>query len=90
MVKTVSLSLHYNSDDIYLFVIGRQIAKFKAKDSEIVSYSLCLGNISKDFSISNATGLYGYVYDFSVDYKAVTNNKVHDIHSCLIKKNDIV
>ena len=90
MVKTVCLSLHYNSDDIYLFVKGRQIVKFKAKDFEIVPYSLCLGNISKDFNISNATGLYGYVYDFSVDYKAITNNKIHDIQSCLIKKNDIV
>ena len=72
--KKVCLRLLYNSDDSYLFVNGRQIVKFKAKDSEIVPYPLCLGNISKDFSISNATGLYGYVYDLSIDYKAITNN----------------
>ena len=27
--------------------------KFKAKDSEIVATPLCLGNISKDWSIDN-------------------------------------
>ena len=84
--KKVCLSFHYNSDDSYLYVNGRQIVKFKAKDSEFVPYPLCLGNISKDFSISNATGLYGYVYDFSVDYKAISTSKLHDILRYLIKK----
>ena len=46
--KKVGLRLHYNSGDSYLYVNGRQIVKFKAKDSEIVPYPLCLGNISKD------------------------------------------
>ena len=27
--------------------------QFKAKDSEIEGYALCLGNISKDFTINN-------------------------------------
>ena len=84
-VKKVCLSLHYNSDDSYLFVNGRQIVKFKAANSEIVPYPLCLGNISKDFSISNATGLYDFS-DFSVDYKTITNNKMHDICRYLMKK----
>ena len=53
--KKVCLSLHYNSDNSYLFVNGRKIVKFKAKDSEIVPYPLRLGNISKHFSIANAT-----------------------------------
>ena len=44
--KKVCLSLHYNSDNSYLFVNGRQIVKFKAKDSELVPYPLCLGNVS--------------------------------------------
>ena len=36
----------------------------------------------KDFSINNMkkTGLYGYVYDFSVDYDATTVDDVLDIH----------
>ena len=42
------LSLHYNGDNSYLFVNGTEIHKFKAKGSEILAYSLCLGNISKD------------------------------------------
>ena len=73
-----------------MFVNGRQIFKFKAKDYEIVPYLLCLAGISKEFSSSNLTGLYGYVYDFSVDYKAITNNIIHDIHRYVMKKNNIV
>ena len=47
------LSLHYNGDNSYLFVNGKEIINFKAKDSEIVPYSLCLGGYSKDFSPLN-------------------------------------
>ena len=48
------------------------VKKFKAKYSEIVAISLCLGNISKDWTVDNMkkTGLNRYVYDFSVDYNA--------------------
>ena len=31
-----SLSLHYNGDNSYLFVSGKEMIKFKAKDSETV------------------------------------------------------
>ena len=56
--EKVCLSLHYNGNVSYLFVNGRQIVKFlKAKDSEIVPYPLCLGNIPKDFGIANSIGL---------------------------------
>ena len=48
--KTFCLSLHYNGDSSYLFVNSKEIINFKAKDSEIVPYPLCLGNFSKDFS----------------------------------------
>ena len=47
------LSLHCNGTNNYLFLNGKEIIKFKGKDSEIVPYALCLGNI----------------YDFSTDYK---------------------
>ena len=47
------LSLHYNGANSYLFVNGKEIHKFKAKDSEIVATPLCLGNISKDWSVDN-------------------------------------
>ena len=53
------LSLHYNGDNSYLFVNGKEICKFKAKDSEIAPYPVCLGIISKDFSVDSMkkTGL---------------------------------
>ena len=41
------LSLHYNGADSYSFVNGTEIIKFKAKDSEIIPYPLCLGNIKR-------------------------------------------
>ena len=86
------LSLHYNGANSYLFVHGTEIIKLKAKDSEIVTTPLCLGNISKDFSVDNMkkTGLNGYVYDFSVDYDAIAVDDILDIHNYLMKKNDIV
>ena len=67
--KKCCLSLHYNGDSSYVFVNGKEIINFKAKDSEIVPYPLCLGDVLKDFSLVNTTntGLYGYIYDFSVD-----------------------
>ena len=36
------------------------------------------------------TGLNGYVFDFSVDYSAVTVDDILDIHEYLMKKNNIV
>ena len=46
--KKFCLSLHYNGVNSYLCVNGTEIIKFKAKDSEINAYPLCLGEISKD------------------------------------------
>ena len=51
--KKLCLSLHCNGDNSYLFVNCKEIHKFKAKDSEIVPNILCLGNISKDFSVDH-------------------------------------
>ena len=82
------LSLHYNRGNSYLFVNGEEIHKFKAKDSEIVATPLCLGNISKDWSVDNmkSTGLNGYVYDFIVDYSNTAVDDFLDIHNYLMKK----
>ena len=86
------LILHYNGSNSYLFVNGIKIHKFKTKDSEILAAPICLGNISRDFSVDNMkkTGLNGYVYDFSVDYEAITNDKTLDIHKYLMVKNSII
>ena len=90
--KKFCLSLHYNGANSYLFVNGKEIYKFKAKDSAIVAPPLYLGNISKDWSVDNMkkTGFNGYIYDFSVDYDAIAVDDILDIHNYLMKKNDIV
>ena len=86
------LSLHYNGANSYLFVNGTEIYKFKAKYSEIVAAPLCLGNISKDWSVDNMKkiGSTGYVYDFSVDYDANVVDDILDIDKYLMKKKKIV
>ena len=50
--KRFVLSLHCNGSNCSLFVNPTEIYQFKAKDSEIKDYTLCLGNISKDFTIN--------------------------------------
>ena len=79
-------SLHYNGANSYLFVNCTEIYKFKAKDCQIATIPLCLGNISKDWSLDNMkkTGFNGYVYDFSADYNANTVDDIKD--KCLMKK----
>ena len=86
------MSLHYSGANSYLFVNGAEIYKFKAEDSEILVGAICLGNISKDWSVENVkkTGLNGYVYDFSVDYDPISVDDMKDIQKYLMKKNNIV
>ena len=76
----------------FFFVNGTEVITFKAKDSEIAAYLLCLGNISKDWSVDNMkkTELKGYVYDFSVDYNAIQASGILDIQKYLMKKNNII
>ena len=84
--------MHYNGANSYLFANGTEIIKFKTKNSEIVATPLCLGNISKDFSVDNIkkTGSCGYVHDFSVDYDAIAVDDILDIHKYLMKKNNMI
>ena len=51
--KNFCLSLYYNRASSYLFVNSKGIQKCNAKDSEIVATPLCLGIISKDWSVDN-------------------------------------
>ena len=90
--KRFCVSFHNNGDNSYLFVNGKEIHKFKVKDSEVVPYPLCLGSLSKDFEegYMRASGLIGYVYGFSVDYGAIAVDEILDIHKYLMKKNGIV
>ena len=87
--KKICLSLYYNGANSYLFV---EIIKFKAKDSEIKPASLCIGGISKDFSVDNMKkiGLNEYVYDFSVAYDVIAVDDMLDIHLDMLKRHGIV
>ena len=90
--KNICLSLYYNGAKSCLFVNGREIYKFKAKDSEILVGPMCLGNISKDWSVDNLkkAGFTGCVYDFSIDYYPIAVDDIKDIHKYLMKKSYIV
>ena len=90
--RNFCLSLRYNGVNNYLFVNGTEIIRFKAKDSNIVASPLCLRNISNDWSTDNMkkAGLTGYVYDFGVDYNAITVNDIKDIYIYLMKKNNMM
>ena len=90
--KKFCLSLHYNEVNTYLFVNDTEIYKFKAKDSEILVGPICLGNISKDWSVDNMkkNGFTGYIYDFGVDYETIADDDIKNIHKYLMEKNNIV
>ena len=89
--KRFCLSLHYNGANSYLFVNSIEIIKLKAKDSEIAENPQSLGNILKYFSADNMkkTGLYGAVYDFSIDHKVIAVDDILNIHNHIMKKRGI-
>ena len=86
------LSLHYNGDNSYLFANGREELKFIAKDDQIISERLCLGNLSSEWTTSESekTGVYENIYDFVVDYKLIVGvNPICNMHRYLITKHNI-
>ena len=62
--KIFVLSLHYNDDNSYLFVNGRQELKLKAKTDQLVKEKLCIENLSDQWTASESekTGVYGRIY----------------------------
>ena len=45
--KIVFLILHSNGDNSYLLVNGKEVTKFKAKNSELIKHPMCLGGLSQ-------------------------------------------
>ena len=88
--KKFILSLHYNGDNSYLFVNGREEFKFKkTKTDQLVKENLCLGNLSRYWTKdqSTKTSLYG---NFVVDYKAIVGTTtIYDMHRYLMTKHNI-
>ena len=91
--KKVVLSLHYNDNDSYLFVNGRKELKFKCKKDQLIKEKICLGNLSDQWTTSEAekTGLYGNIYEFVIDFEQVLGVKpIYDMHRYLMIKHDII
>ena len=92
MVVKITIMSHENSylfANLIVYLLFIHISK--AKGSGIVAISLCLGNVSKDWSVENMkkTGLNRYVYDFGVDYDAIAVADILDIRKYLMKTNEI-
>ena len=99
--KKFILSLHYNGDNSYLFVNGREELKFKTKTDQIINKNLYVGNFPSIFNVvpvtrywtkdqSTKTSLYGNNYDFVVDYKAIIGTTtIYDMHRYLVTKHNI-
>ena len=90
--KKFILSLHYNGDNSYLFVNGREELKFKTKTDQIINKNSCLGNLSRYWTKdqSTKTSLYGNIYDFVLDYKAIVGTTtIYDMHRYLMTKHNI-
>ena len=86
------LSLHYNGDNSYLFVNGKQELKFKAKTESLVKEQLCIRNVSDKWSTSESekTGSYGNIYDFVADCEAIIGVKaIYYMHRYLMIKHNI-
>ena len=73
----------------YMLLNSTKNYPFKAKDCEIKLYPLCLGNISKDFSVNNMkkAGLTRCMYNFSVNYRTFDISDITNIHKYLLKKH---
>ena len=84
------MSLHYNGDNSYLFVNGKEIFKFKA-DNKKVNFptQFRLGSISNGFGVLEfrEVSLNGNVYHFSVDYNSIDKSDILNIHKYLMIKN---
>ena len=86
------MSLHYNADNSYLSVNGKEIFKFKTDNNTFnFSTQYCLGSISNGFSAheSREISLNGNVYDFSVDYDSIDKSDILKIHKYLMTKTNI-
>ena len=92
--KITCLRVHYNGSNSYLFINGKQICQFKAKDTEIDKHPIAIGNIANSTDLSDSDiesgKLYGNIFDFSVGYEQISNENILSIHTYSMRKNNIV
>ena len=82
----------YNESNSFLFVNATKPYQFKANNSEIKNYPLCLGTISGDFSAYSRKkkGLHRCVCNSFVDCRAFNDAiNIIDIHKYLMKQYNI-
>ena len=73
------MSLHYNDNNSYLFLNGKEIFKFKANNKNVnFPIQFCLGSIFNGFSAaeSREVSLNGNVYDFSINYNSIDKSDI--------------
>ena len=87
--RTFCLSLDFNGSNSFLFVSATKIYQFKAKDSEMKIYSLCLRNFSGEVSSNHMkkNRIKWVCYDVSVDYRAFDSSNIINSHKYLMKKH---
>ena len=66
------------------FVNATKIYQIKVKISETKDYALCLGNISKDFTIEKSKKQDSNNF-FSVDFNPIDTNNILDINKYLME-----
>ena len=74
--------------EVILFLYANGVIQSKILKNKTI---LCLGDISKDFTVNNMkkTRSNGHVYSFSVDYNTVDISNIWDIHIYLMKNHEI-
>ena len=85
-------NLHYNADNGYLLVNGKEIFKFRANNKNVnFPTRFCLGSIFDGFSNTEfrKVSLNGNVYDFSIDYNSIDKCDILNIHRYSMTKNNI-
>ena len=71
-IEKINDTTIYDNSYLFKLLVGNEL-KFKTKTHQIINNQLCLGDLSFDWTKdeSKKTSLYGNIYDFVVDYKAI-------------------
>ena len=74
--------------EVIFFFCANGVIQSKILENKTI---LCLGDISKDFTVNNMkkTRSNGHVYSFSVDYNTIDISSIWDIDLYLMKNHDI-
>ena len=86
------LNLHYNVDNSYLFVNGKEIFKFEANNKNVnFPAHFCFRSISNGFSAikSREESLNRNVYGFPHDCNSIDKSYMLNTHKYLMNKNNL-